>query len=145
MGLGVTAIGGRRSTGGGTLLPTGAIGWRFAEWWSLRYRNTLLVFNLTAIPWIGVVDMNTALFGLHLGRFTMELGPSLDVFALPLCANTGCQREHGLAVGGHAGAVLFLSPESRFATGATVHLTYIPGIAWSGLAGTAALEGRYRW
>jgi hypothetical protein len=145
LGIGVTAFGGRRSTGGFTLMPSGSIGWRFAEWGSLRYRNALPIFNLTALPWIGVIDMNTALIGLHLGRVMLELGPSLDVFTLPLCANTWCQREHGLAAGGHLGAVLFPTTASRFVAGETAHLTYLPGIAWSGLSVSVALEGQYRW
>jgi hypothetical protein len=70
----------------------GSIRWRFAEWGSLRYRNALPVFNLAAIHWIGVIDMNTALLGIHLGHVLLEIGPSLDVFAVPLCADTGCQR-----------------------------------------------------
>jgi hypothetical protein len=145
LGLGVTVLGGRRSTGGVTLVPSGSIAWRFAEWGSLRYRNALPIFNLTAIRWMGVIDMNTAMLGIHLGHVMLELGPSLDVFAVPLCADAGCQREHGLAPAGHLGAVLLPTPASRFAAGATAHLTYVRGIAWSGVSVSAALEGRYRW
>lgn len=89
--------------------------------------------------------MNTALLGIHLGRVMLELGPSLDVFAVPLCAESGCQREYGLAPAGHLGAVLLSAPASRFAGGTTVHMTYVPGIAWSGVSISAALEGRYRF
>ncbi len=145
LGFGVTMLGGRHPTGGITLLPSGSIAWRFAEWGSLRYRNALPVFNLTKIRWIGVIDMNTALLGIHLGHVMLEIGPSLDVFAVPLCADTGCQREHGLAPAGHLGAMLIPSLTSRFVAGATVHMTYIPGETWSGLSVSTVLEGRYRW
>jgi hypothetical protein len=101
----------------------GSIGWRFAEWGSLRYRNALPVFNLAAIHWIGVVDMNTALLGIHLGHVMLEIGPSLDVFSVPLCADTGCQREHGLAPAGHLDAVLLPAPTSSFAAGAPIYLS----------------------
>ena len=114
LGFGATLLGGRHPTGGITLLPSGSIGWRFAEWGSLRYRNALPVFNLAAIHWIGVIDMNTALLGIHLSHVTLEVGPSLDVFAVPLCADTGCQREHGVAPAGHPGAVLLPARTSRF-------------------------------
>ncbi|MEO5725727.1 MAG: hypothetical protein ABI134_06285 [Byssovorax sp.] len=145
LGFGVTMLGGRHSTGGVTLLPSGSIAWRFAEWGSLRYRNALPVFNLAVLRWIGVSDMNTALLGIHLEHVMLEIGPSLDIFAVPLCADTGCQREHGLAPAGHLGAVLLPAPTSRFVAGVTVHMTYIPGDTWSGLSVSTALEGRYRW
>jgi hypothetical protein len=145
LGLGMTMLGGRHPTGGVTLLPSGAIGWRFAEWGSIRYRNALPVFNLAAIHSLGVIDMNTALLGIHLSHILIELGPSLDVFAVPLCAETGCQREHGLAPAGHLGAVLLPASTGGFVAGATVHMTYIPGNTWSGLSVSTALEGGYRW
>ncbi len=91
------------------------------------------------------MDMNTLLLGIHAGRVTLKSGPSLDVFAIPLCADTWCQREHGLAVGGHLGATLSPSHANGLVVGGTLHLTYIPGIAWSGLSVTAAVEGGYRW
>lgn len=49
LGVGVTVLGGRQPTGGVTLLPNGSIGWRFAAWGSLRYRNALPIFNVTSI------------------------------------------------------------------------------------------------
>ncbi|MFS8068112.1 MAG: hypothetical protein ACMG6S_17300 [Byssovorax sp.] len=145
LGVGMTALGGHHPTGGFTLVPSGSIAWRFAEWGSLRYRNALPIFNLSALRWIGVINMNTALLGIHVSPLLVELGPSLDVFAVPLCASTGCQREHGVAPAGHFGAVLLPDPTSKLAAGVTVHITYIPGIIWSGVSASTALEGRYRW
>jgi hypothetical protein len=56
------------------------------------------------------IDMNTAQLGIHLGHVILEGGPSLEVFAVPLCADTRCQREYGLAPAGHLGAVLLPAP-----------------------------------
>ncbi|MGK3959055.1 hypothetical protein WMF38_39115 [Sorangium sp. So ce118] len=128
-----------------TLQPSASLGWRFAGWGSLRYRNAVSLFNLKALRWIGVIDMNAALLGIHLRELTLELGPSLDVFAVPLCAHTWCQREHGLAPAVHLGAMLSPAPESRLGGRGTVHTAYIPGIAWSGISVSVAVEGVYRF
>lgn len=92
------------------------------------------------------VRCDGAPLGIHLRDLTLEAGPSLDVFAVPLCADTSwCQREHGLAPAVHLGAMLFPAPESRLGARGTVHTTYIPGIAWSGISISAAVEGVYRF
>lgn len=146
LGVGITLLGERRATGGMTLQPSASVGWRFSERWSLRYRNAVSLFNLKTPRWIGVIDMNAALLGIHLRDLTLEVGPSLDVFAVPLCADdTWCQREHGLAPAIHLGAMLLPAPESRLGGRGTVHTTYIPGIAWSGISISAAVEGVYRF
>ncbi|WP_437829769.1 hypothetical protein [Sorangium sp. So ce1153] len=142
--MGIRLLGERRATGGMTLQPSASVGWRFSERWSLRYRNAVSLFNLKTPRWIGVIDVNAALLGIHLRDLTLEVGPSLDVFAVPLCADTWCQREHGLAPGVHLGAMLS-PPESRLGARCTVHTTYIPGIAWSGISISAAVEGVYRF
>ncbi|WP_437480885.1 hypothetical protein WME75_36480 [Sorangium sp. So ce1014] len=143
--MGITLLGQRRATGGMTLQPSASLGWRFAEWGSLRYRNSVSLFNLKELRWIGVIDVNAALLGIHLRDLTLEIGPSLDVFAVPLCADTWCQREHGLAPAFHLGAMVLPAPESRLGGRGTVHTTYIPGIAWSGISVSAAVEGVYRF
>ncbi|WP_437732034.1 hypothetical protein [Sorangium sp. So ce1335] len=94
--------------------------------------------------WIGVIDVNLALLGIHLRDLTLEVGPSLDVLAVPFCADTWRQREHGLAPAVHLGAMLS-SSESRLGARGTVHTAYMPGIAWSGISISAAVEGVYRF
>jgi hypothetical protein len=43
------------------------------------------------------------------------------VFAVPLCADTGCQREHALAPAGDLCAILLPALTSRFVAGVTAH------------------------
>ncbi|WP_437326784.1 hypothetical protein [Sorangium sp. So ce381] len=145
LGVGITSLGERRATGGMTLQPSVALGWRFAEWGSLHYRNAISFFNLKDLRWIGVIDVNAAVLGIHHRELTLELGPSLHVFAVPLCADTWCQREHGLAPALHLGATLSPAPESRLRGRCTLHTAYIPGIAWSGISISIAVEGVYRF